>query len=206
MRPPVPEETKQEVIRLSLLGYGRDEIARLANISHGTATNMIEKWKNDIGKTEAEAVRELAKSIRSAGLTPIQCATGLRIFNLMTRFGVKEDDFEQFLSEIYKKCENRGITPEKIALHIEDLANFSDNTRLPEIAEYLSEKLFEVMVHNDRKQGLMYDIYKLQGQKLQLERNRDELLAKKNEIGEEIENYHKVIQQLDSYGLDMTDF
>jgi hypothetical protein len=87
MRPPVPEETKQEVIRLSLLGYGRDEIARLANISHGTATNMIEKWKNDIGKTEAEAVRELAKSIRSAGLTPIQCATGLRIFNLMTRFG-----------------------------------------------------------------------------------------------------------------------
>jgi hypothetical protein len=62
------------------------------------------------------------------------------------------------------------------------------------------------MVHNDRKQGLMYDIYKLQGQSLQLERNRDELLAKKNEIGEEIENYHKVIQQLDSYGLDMTDF
>jgi hypothetical protein len=52
----------------------------------------------------------------------------------------------------------------------------------------------------------MYDIYKLQGQSLQLERNRDELLAKKNEIGEEIENYHKVIQQLDSYGLDMTDF
>jgi septal ring factor EnvC (AmiA/AmiB activator) len=119
---------------------------------------------------------------------------------------VKEDDFEQFLSEIYKKCENRGITPEKIALHIEDLARFSDNTRLPEIGEYLSEKLFEVMVHNDRKQGLMYDISKLQGQKLQIERNRDELLANKNEIEEEIENYHKVIQQLDSYGLDMTDF
>jgi hypothetical protein len=77
----------------------------------------------------------------------------------------------------------------------EDLARFSDNTRLPEIGEYLSEKLFEVMVHNDRKQGLMYDISKLQGQKLQIERNR-----------EEIENCHKVIQQLDSYGLDMTDF
>jgi hypothetical protein len=89
----------------------------------------------------------------------------------------------------------KGITPEKIALHIEDLARFSDNTRLPEIGEYLSQKLFEVMVHNDRKQGLMYDISKLQGQKLQIERNR-----------EEIENCHKVIQQLDSYGLDMTDF
>lgn len=151
MRPPVPEETKREVIRLSLLGYGRDEIARLANISHGTVTNITVKWKNDIDKPEAEAVRELAKSIRSAGLTPIQCATGFRIFNLMTRFGVKEDDFEQFLSEIYKKCENRRITPEKIASHIEDLARFSDNTRLPEIEEYLSKKLFEVMVHNDRK-------------------------------------------------------
>jgi transposase len=77
MRPPVSEETKQEVIRLWLLGISRDDIAPLANTSHGTVTNTIEKWRNGIDKPEADTVRELAKSIRSAGLTPAQCATGL---------------------------------------------------------------------------------------------------------------------------------
>jgi hypothetical protein len=206
MRPPVPEETKQEVIRLWLLGYGRPEIATLVNTSHGTVFNIIEKWENDIGKTEAKAFRELAKSVRAAGLTPAKCAKGLRISDLMTRIGVKEDDFEQFLSETYTKCESRGITPEKIALYIEDLAKFSDNARLPEIEEYLREYNFELMTLNDRKQGLVYDISKLQGQKLQIERDRNELIAKKKEIGKEIEDYHDTIQKLESYGLDMSDF
>jgi hypothetical protein len=62
MRPPVPEETKQEVIRLWLLGYGRLEIATLVNTSHGTVFNITEKWENDTGKPEAKAFRELAKS------------------------------------------------------------------------------------------------------------------------------------------------
>ena len=96
MRPPVLEETKQEVIRLWLLDYGRPEIATLVNTSHGTVFNIIEKWENDIGKPEAKEFRELAKSIRAAGLTPAKCAKGLRVSNLMTRIGVKEDDFEQW--------------------------------------------------------------------------------------------------------------
>jgi DNA-directed RNA polymerase specialized sigma54-like protein len=129
-----------------------------------------------------------------------------RISNLMIKIGVKEDNFEQFLSETYTKCESCGITPGKIALHVDDLARFSDNAKLPEIEEYLREKIVEMMILNDQRHGLVHDISNLEEQKLQIERDRDELLAKKKEIGEEIENYHKAIQQLDSYGLNMTDF
>ena len=78
------------------MGYGRPEIETLVNTSHGTVFNIIEKWENDIGKPEAKEFRELAKSIRAAGLTPAKCAKGLRVSNLMTRIGVKEDDFEQW--------------------------------------------------------------------------------------------------------------
>ena len=60
-----------------MLGFSRNDIARLVEMSNGTVTNIVAKWESDIGVPEAKAFRELAKSIRSAELAPAQCATGL---------------------------------------------------------------------------------------------------------------------------------
>src|SRR5919106_2941895 len=103
---PIPEATKQKVIELWLSGYNRDEIAQRADISTGAVTNIAKKFEEDIGKPDAEAYRELAKSIRAADLYPAQCAVGLRISNIFKKIGLdpETDNVERFLSETYKEC------------------------------------------------------------------------------------------------------
>lgn len=70
MRPQLAEKTKQEVIRLWLSGLARDNIAYRLNISSGSVNNIVDKWKEDLDKPEADALRELAKSIHASGPFP----------------------------------------------------------------------------------------------------------------------------------------
>ena len=72
----IPEIIKSQVIAHWLQGLCRDAIARANNISTGAVSNIIKLWTNEIGKYEADALRELAKSLKREGLSPAQCAIG----------------------------------------------------------------------------------------------------------------------------------
>ena len=78
MRPQLTEETKQEVIRLWLLGLPRDDIAHRAKVGSGSVNNIVDKWKEDLDKPDADALRELAKTIHASGLSPAQGILWLR--------------------------------------------------------------------------------------------------------------------------------
>ena len=45
----------------------------------------------------------------------------------MLRIGVKEEDFESFILEVYHRCKDIGLSPETISSHIQDLVEFSTN-------------------------------------------------------------------------------
>ena len=79
----IPETIKSRVISQWLQGLGRDIIARDNNISTGAVSNITNEWSMDIGKSEADAFRELAKALNTAGLTPAQCAIGFRTIKLV---------------------------------------------------------------------------------------------------------------------------
>lgn len=206
MRPQLPETTKQEVIRLWLLGHSRDDIARLTNISAGAVTNIVDNWKNEIGKPEANALRELAKSIRASDLSPAQYAVGSRISNIISELGLDADNVVQFLSDTYKKCKSHGISPEKIASHIVDLANFADNVGLPEIEEYTNEKAAKIKALGEQEQGLINDISTLQRQKLYEEKSLDEILEEKRKIEYEIMLFNDAKALLNQYNLTIAEF
>jgi hypothetical protein len=206
MRPQLPETTRQEVIRLCLLGHSRDDIVPLTNVSAGSVSNIVDNWKNEIGKPEANALRELAKSIRASGLSPAQCAVGFRIYNIMSELGLDAENVWQFLSDTYKKCKSDGISPEKIASHIVDLANFADNVGLPEIEEFTNEKAAKIKALSEQEQGLINHISTLKQQKLQEEKSLDEILEEKRKIEYEIMLFNDAKALLNQFNLTIAEF
>jgi hypothetical protein len=150
----IPETIKSQVIIQWLQGLSRDAIARDNNISTGAVSNIINEWTNTLGKYEADALRELAKSLKIAGLSPAQCAIGFRTMKILSEQGIDGETAEHFISDIYKKCERLGATPSKIVTCIEGLVKFSDQVPLPEIEGYINQQTVKKIELDYKLQGL----------------------------------------------------
>ena len=74
-----------------MMGKTRDKIASEFNIRTGAVSNIIEEWQNTIGVFEANNLRELGLALKKAGISPVQCANGLRINNILTQLGIGDD-------------------------------------------------------------------------------------------------------------------
>ena len=129
----ISDEIKSLVIQKWLQGMSRDEIAASIGISTGAATNVIKEWKQDIGHANAEAFRELALALKRFGINAFQCAVGFRVSLAMMKIGVQENDFEPFMTDIYIRCRDQGITPENIATYLTDLLEFCKTMPLSKI-------------------------------------------------------------------------
>ena len=84
----IPETIKSRVIVQWLQGLSRDAIARDNTISTGAVSNIINEWTNALGKYETDALRELAKSLKIADLSPAQCAIGFRTMKILSEHGI----------------------------------------------------------------------------------------------------------------------
>ena len=63
-------------------------------------------------------MRELAYKLKKNGLTVIDCAKGFRMVMVFKKYGIKEEDevadrVTYFLKEIYLKCQEVNLTPQK---------------------------------------------------------------------------------------------
>src|SRR4029079_18860300 len=102
----ISETIKPKVISQWLLGLRRDIIAQDNNISAGAVSNISNNWSIALGKHEADALRELAKVLNSAGLTPAQCAIGFRTMTLLREQNTDADAAAQLIVDIYKNVKN----------------------------------------------------------------------------------------------------
>jgi hypothetical protein len=140
-----------------LEGITSDTIAANNDLSGGGVTNIINEWKQGLGSSVADELRELATMLRKIGITPSQCAVGSRVAMIMINLGVKEDSFEAFILEICNRCKDLGLTPENIAFHLKDLLDFSTTHAIPfsQIPNYVKQK-------TDEKQKLEKEIKNLE--------------------------------------------
>ena len=127
----IPEIIKSKVISQWLHGLSRDIIAQDNNISAGAVSNITNEWSTALGKPEADAFRELAKSLNIAGLTPAQCAIGFRTMKLLSEQNIDADAAAQFIGDTYKKCKEFEVTPSKFATSIKELVKVSDDHHIP---------------------------------------------------------------------------
>jgi hypothetical protein len=105
----IPETIKSRVISQWLQGLSRDKIAEDNNISAGAVSNIINEWSSALGKPEADAFRELAKSLNSAGLTPAQCAIGFRTMNMLNEQNIDAEAATKFIGDICKNARNSKL-------------------------------------------------------------------------------------------------
>jgi hypothetical protein len=99
-------------------------IAQDNNISTGAVSNITNEWSMDNGKHEADAFRELAKAMNTAGLTPAQCAIGFRTIKLLSGQNINAEAATQLIMEIYNKCTDSGVLPSEFATCIKILSKF----------------------------------------------------------------------------------
>lgn len=153
-------------------------MARDNNISTGAVSNIINEWTNALGKYEIYALRELAKSLKIAELSPAQCEIGFRTMKILSEHCIDEETAEHFISDTYKKCKGTGVTPSKIVTYI-DLNKFSDQVRLSEIEDYINQKTAKKGELDKEVRELKDQISRVKEQKSELEKSRDLVLKQK---------------------------
>jgi hypothetical protein len=55
--------------------------------------------------------------MQKVGITAAQCALGFRAAMIMNKIGVKEDNIEHFISDIYNRCKDIGISAENVSIY-----------------------------------------------------------------------------------------
>ncbi|HZI71277.1 MAG TPA: hypothetical protein VFD60_08955, partial [Nitrososphaeraceae archaeon] len=203
----IPETIKPKVISQWLLGLRRDIIAQDNNISAGAVSNIINNWSIALGKPEADAFRELAKTLNVAGLTPAQCAIGFRTMTLLREQNIDADGSAQLIGDIYKKCKEFEITSSKFATCIKELVKISDHHQipLPKVEEHINEKLAKKKELENELEDLKSEISTLKNQKSEIENARDSALQQKKMADLEIKSYTNAKQVLDRHNISINE-
>ena len=124
----------------------------------------------------------------------------------MSKIGVKEDNIEPFITDIYNRCRDLGISPENIADHVEDLFEFSKTTiPLLQIPNYIKQKTDEKRNLEDDIERLKDQIGLLEQEKSDLEALRDAALQNERMTVAEINSYSDVKAELRKYGVPVDD-
>jgi hypothetical protein len=198
----LPDNYKSLVIQAWLNGEQRDKIAGDNGLSAGSVTNIINEWRAALGFPTADALRELAVTLRRLGISAAQCALGFRVATLMLRIGVKEDSFESFILDVYNRCKSIGLSPQNIAFHLTDLLEFS-NTALPlsKIPDYIKEKTTEKRKLEEETENLKAQIQTLREQKEDAELIRDTALEDARMTSFRLKWYTDLSEELRKYGI-----
>jgi hypothetical protein len=184
----LPESLKSAVIQQWLKGVERDRIALELGLSTGAVTNLVNEWRKAISFPVAEELRVLAVSLKKIGITPDECAIGCRVSMLMNKLGVRDDQLQSFLSDVYKRSVDLGLTPQSIASYLRDLFEFSNNLVFSQIPAYLDQKKQE----KDQLEKKLGELY-AETSMLQMEKSEVEGLCNMA-----VEHHKTTSQQLNS--------
>jgi hypothetical protein len=184
MRLPTPEHIKSRVIDAWMMGKTRDKIASEFNISTGSVSNIIEQWQNSIGVFDANNLRKLGLALKNTEISPIQCANGLRITNIINQLGIDEYHLFDFLKKLYNECKEQRLLPADLTRLVKVINAYPGINSLNEIPKNIKER-------EQEKIKLDAEIYykKLEIQKLdhEKEKKRKEI----HDLQEELESFRK---------------
>src|SRR5918993_576377 len=188
MRIPIPDHIRSAVINSWMRGNSRDKIASEFNISTGSVSNIIEQWQNKIGVFDAKNLRELGLALKKAGISPVQCANGLRIYNILNQLGIDDDHLFDFLKKLYNESKEQRLLPADLARLVKVINAYPGINSLNELPNKIKKRQQE-------KINLDAEIYykKLEIQKLdhEKEKKRKEI----QDLQEELESFRKEMRE-----------
>ena len=176
----LPSNISSQVVQQWLKGEKRDKIAVYNGLSAGAVTNIVNEWRQALGFSSADELRDLAVVLRKIDITPVQCAVGYRVAMMMNRLGIEEDSFEFFMSDIYRRCKNLELVPENSASYLADLLEFSKSVPFSKIADYIQQKTGEKEKLEKEVENLKDKVDVLQREKRDYQTSRDNALEDMN--------------------------
>jgi DNA-binding transcriptional MerR regulator len=199
------DNIKSLVIQQWLKGEQRDKIAVDNGLSAGAVTNIVNNWRQALGFAAADELRDLAVTINKIGITPAQCAVGFRVAMMMNRLGIKEESYESFMSDVYNRCKNLGLTPENIASYLIDLLEFSKTVPYSKIPDYIELKTQEKKKLEEEIERLKEQKENFEGQKSVAEELRDIALKHEKMTAANLKWYSDLKEELRKYGIPVDD-
>ncbi len=201
----LPVNLKSLVIQQWLKGEQRDKIAADNGLSAGAVTNTVAEWRQQLGFSAADELRDLAVSLKKIGVTSAQCAVGFRVAMMMNRLGVKEYNYESFMTDIYNRCNNLGLRPESISYYLTNLLEFSNSVPFSKIPDYIDQKTREKKKLEEEIERLKEQKEDFEGQKSVAEELRDIALKDEKMTAANLKWYSDLKEELRKYGIPVDD-
>lgn len=210
----LPDSLRDAVIEHWLLGYSRNSIALQFKISGGAVSSIVEEWAYFRAPDSAKLLRGLAVTLRKLEMSPAQCASGLRVLNLIDKMGLDVNSVETVLSEIYTRLQELDVNPKFIARYVEGLLLLADDMGLNEEKPTLLSvrKIDEIFEKRRRLNLELNEEFKLRKSKLddinqqvnQSQEKLEKLLEQNRLIEREIQWTTELRDELRKYGLDVS--
>lgn len=140
MKIPILDHIKSAVIDSWLMGKTRDKIASEFSTSTGSVSNIIEQWKNRMGVFDAYNLRELGLALKKAGITPVQCANGLRITNIVNQLNIDENHLLDFLQKLYDESKKQRLLPADIVRLVKTISEYPKINSLNDLPKKYQKK------------------------------------------------------------------
>src|SRR5581483_10106808 len=131
MRDRIPDVIRSRILQLWLAGENRDDIGRQTRVSAGTVSNVISDFKYDLANYDIGALRELGVAMKNAKVTPQQCADATRTLSILAKGNVSADDLDLFVNNVYKGCQNNGLSEERLVDLSSQLFSISSSLDIP---------------------------------------------------------------------------
>jgi hypothetical protein len=138
------QATKSAIIQGYLKGKPRDANSLDLGPGGGTVSKAIEEWKRGLDFPEVEELRELAVQIRKLGIPASRFAEWARLASILVNLGVGDEQFRDFVSKLYTKCQKIGFQPERVGSLLDQLSGVSEPVPLDQIPEYIKELIDQV--------------------------------------------------------------
>lgn len=187
------------------MGESRDQIASKFVISSGAVSNIVNVWRNNIGSFVADDLRELSLSLKKSKISPLECATGIRIEKMMQKFGINEEQFEYFMSEIYNKCQILEIPPKQIGEYLAETVNMSEIVFPSQIPNYIKTKKEEIKQLQNQIEKRKDTVSNLNKEISSLEEGINSLIKENNISIDAINWYKQVKDEITEMGISFSE-
>ena len=198
----IPPDIQNHVIRQWLAGEARDKIANDSQLAAGTVSNIIGKWRHELGYPTADSLRQLAIDLKRLGITTTECAVGFRTVNTIKKLGLvaadEEKGLESFVSDIYNKCKYYDLQPDKLVELAIQVLDLLESIPLSQIPNYVEEK-------SKDKQRLEEEIKGLLERKASAQLECEEAVQKKNVTRDILQKFTHTEEMLVEYDLSTED-
>jgi hypothetical protein len=117
------------------------------------------------------------------------------------RFGIKEEQFEYFMSEIYNKCHLLEIAPEQIGKYLAETVSMSKIVFPSEIPNYINTKNAEIQELEKQIENKSKTISELNDEIFNLEENQKSLIENNNISIDAINWYKDIKEEITNMGM-----